>query len=99
MTINLDRDETVRLEGDARGAIIACLAGVLWITQEGDATDHLVEAGGQFTVERQGLVLVEARRDAQLAIRGVQLSEAAGPSANRRRSFSPVHRVSIPSGV
>ncbi len=43
---------------DARGARVRSLRGTLWITQEGDSADHLVGAGEDFTVNRDGVTLV-----------------------------------------
>jgi hypothetical protein len=45
---------------DAYGARVRSLRGTLWITQEGDSADHLVGAGEDFTVNRDGMTLVTA---------------------------------------
>jgi len=45
---------------DARGARVRSLRGTLWITQEGDGEDHIVNAGDDFTVSRNGVTLVAA---------------------------------------
>jgi len=44
----------------ARGARVRSVRGMLWITQEGDATDHIVNAGEDFVVSRDGVTLVAA---------------------------------------
>lgn len=88
MTINLRRDEAVRLEGDTRGAVVACLEGVLWITQEGDGADHLLEAGDEFAIDRAGLVVIEARRAARLTVRGLSASAMPGLLPGKRRPYS-----------
>lgn len=43
---------------EARGARVYSLRGTLWITQEGDREDHIVSAGEDFTVNRDGVTLV-----------------------------------------
>jgi hypothetical protein len=54
---------------DARGALVRVLAGRLWITQERDREDHLVDAGASFRVARNGATVVEAARgDARFVI-------------------------------
>jgi hypothetical protein len=42
------------------GAAIQCVAGKLWLTQEGDARDHVVPAGTTFCTDRPGRVVVSA---------------------------------------
>jgi len=63
----LPRWDTVTLDG-ARGALVRCLEGGLWITQDGDGNDHVVAAGGSFRVDRDGVVVMQATRAAQLVI-------------------------------
>ena len=53
------------IEGDRRGDVISCLNGRLWITQEGDLKDYVLEAGKDFWVTRPGLVVVQALENAQ----------------------------------
>jgi hypothetical protein len=53
-------------EGDAAsfdvraGAAIRCVAGKLWLTQEGDVRDYVVPAGTTFCTDRSGRVVVSA---------------------------------------
>ena len=51
---------------DQQGQRIACLEGQVWITQQHDLRDVVLEAGECFVVDRQGLTLVFALRDAIL---------------------------------
>ena len=44
----------------ARGARVRSMRGMLWITQEGDPEDHIVNAGEDFYVSRGGTTLVAA---------------------------------------
>jgi hypothetical protein len=57
----ISRHEAVPLP-QVRGAILRCLRGTLWITQEGDREDHFVHAGEGYTVNRDGVTLVTAPR-------------------------------------
>ena len=42
------------------GLVVRCLAGALWITQDGDPDDVVVKAGQCFVLDRPGLALVSA---------------------------------------
>jgi len=66
--IVLARDRVLRLEGDRRGTRIACRRGTLWITQEGDGLDYTVFAGQEFTVNRRGVVLIQALEEAAVGV-------------------------------
>jgi Protein of unknown function (DUF2917) len=64
----LKQRDTLTLEA-ARGALVRCLEGLVWITQDGDCADHIVAAGDSFRVDRDGSVIVQATtRPARLAI-------------------------------
>jgi Protein of unknown function (DUF2917) len=63
----LGRRDTLTLEA-ARGALVRCLEGLVWITQDGDRADHIVAAGDSFRVDRDGSVIVQATRPARVAI-------------------------------
>ena len=54
---------------DAAGWTLVCASGAVWITQEGDARDIFLEGGEGFALDRGGLTLVRACRDAMLSIR------------------------------
>ncbi len=57
---DLRRGETLSIDGDRRGLKFRCISGRVWITQPGDATDHLIPAGRDFTVTRPGRVVIQA---------------------------------------
>lgn len=63
--MELEQGGLLRL-GGAEGVVIGCTRGVVWITEEGDPRDHLVEAGGRHRVRSRGLVVAEALRDSVL---------------------------------
>jgi Protein of unknown function (DUF2917) len=43
-----------------RGLAVRCLAGALWVTQDGDTDDVVLKAGECFVLDRDGLALVSA---------------------------------------
>ncbi|HWQ40267.1 MAG TPA: DUF2917 domain-containing protein [Burkholderiales bacterium] len=76
--LSLPREGLIALR-QARGARILCLAGCLWITQEGNLKDEVLRPGESLTVQRDGLTLITA-----LTPSSVRLSDRSGkqcPSA------------------
>lgn len=55
---------------DAAGRTVTCCAGTVWITQEGDARDIVLQAGQSFTLDRPGLTLISALQGMQDIWRG-----------------------------
>lgn len=58
---------------DARGARVDCREGRLWITQDHDNRDVMLGAGDVFTLERDGVTLVQALGGAR-----IEVAERAG---------------------
>ncbi len=58
--ISLPKYKTWSIEGDRRGDVITCLNGTLWVTQEGDFKDYVLESGRSFWVTRPGTVILQA---------------------------------------
>jgi hypothetical protein len=59
---------------DAAGCTIQCCAGMVWITQEGDARDIYLSAGECFTFDRSGIALIspeEGMKDEWMADTGI----------------------------
>jgi hypothetical protein len=71
---SLPRGQLQRLQ-DARDRVVVCLQGSLWLTQEGDTRDLVLEAGDEVRIDRDGLTLLHALRDARYL-----LSDQAKPS-------------------
>ncbi len=57
--IELDGTELLKLDLEQPRASVLCTAGTLWLTQQGDPEDHLLEAGQLFTLSHRGTVLVQ----------------------------------------
>ena len=71
MKIHLNKKELVAIERDARGLIVSCLDGEIWITQSGDLNDHLILPGMSFTVSCKGKVVMVALNSATLMFNSV----------------------------
>ena len=54
----------------ARGIEVACEAGHLWITEEGQPCDVWLAAGQRVTLVGDGLAVLEAKGDAKLTLAG-----------------------------
>ena len=63
--INLAKYKLWEIEGDRRGDVINCLNGTLWVTQEGDMKDYVLEPGQDFWVTKPGIVVVQALENSQ----------------------------------
>ena len=57
--IHLSDNELLKLH-DAKGTLVQCHRGTLWITQPNDTKDVIVHAWQSFEIERQGLSLALA---------------------------------------
>jgi hypothetical protein len=74
-----------RARGDQRGRVIICRRGVVWITQERDVVDYVLQEGEIFIVTLRGLVLVRALEPASVTV--VTPSTRARPYAGDFRAF------------
>ena len=77
---------------DAAAWVVECRSGALWITQEADARDVMVEAGERFELDRNGLTLVSALDVAVAAVH-------APAGASRCRGYSgrtPADLITLP---
>lgn len=63
------------------GVHIVCTTGVLWVTQSGESRDYILQAGGTWTADRRGTVVVQALSRSHLqwghAIAAKPMSSAA----------------------
>ena len=69
---------------DARGTTLRVTRGTIWVTQERDRRDIVLRAGDVWTVERQGLTVVEAQDAATLCLVG-DAAEVANSRSRRVR--------------
>ena len=65
--MKLAAGELLRLHAP-RGLEVACEAGHLWITEEGQPCDVWLAAGQRVQLVGEGLALVEAKGEARLTI-------------------------------
>ncbi len=61
---------SVRRLGHAGGRRVECLSGVLWITQDGDRRDVILETGDAFVFDRRGDALLSALADSRYLLLG-----------------------------
>jgi hypothetical protein len=66
---------------DAIGTRIDCLSGRIWITEQGCTDDIVLEAGESYEFSRGGVAVVQALREAFVALRA-----PAGFHAEARRA-------------
>jgi glutamine phosphoribosylpyrophosphate amidotransferase len=66
-TLTLARDGLIALR-DAQGTRVTCLTGALWITEDREHGDIVLEAGETVTLQRPGLTLVMALQPAELRL-------------------------------
>lgn len=59
------RGELLRIT-EGLGCEVRVRQGCVWITQHRDTADYIVEAGGAFRIDRPGLTLVTAMKDAAI---------------------------------
>ena len=67
-----------RLEAGC-GVLIECVAGALWITQQGDHRDITLTAGERFRLDRDGLAVVYGLEPARLQITATPSTATAAP--------------------
>ena len=66
-SIALHHGEAHRID-DGRGLRVQCLTGTVWLTQDGDRRDIVLEAGDGASIERDGLSIVTALSDARFVL-------------------------------
>lgn len=66
--LTLEAGAIVDLRPARPGERVEVRDGRVWITQTGDARDHVLEAGETFLPSRRGLVVVQALEPARLLL-------------------------------
>ena len=62
--LKLARGSAQRID-DGQGLLVKVLDGRLWLTQEGDQRDVVLDRGDQALIQRNGLSVLSALRDAR----------------------------------
>jgi len=62
---HLDSRAVERLPGVQTGDAIFCTGGILWVTQENDPEDYLLQKSSRFVASRQGVVVIQAFTEAE----------------------------------
>lgn len=78
--VPLERSEVLRIR-NARGALVFVESGTVWITQEHDLRDAVVETGDWIRLDRDGTALVQAHRSAVITVTAP--AEGDGPELVR----------------
>lgn len=65
--IRLPARSVHRLDG-AKGQQITCLGGVAWVTQANDNRDIILGKGQSFIIDRKGLAVIYALKEAAIVI-------------------------------
>ena len=68
MEILLQKGEMLILDQQCCGRVVQCGEGKLWITQEGDQRDHLLQCGKCFESTLAGRIVITALADSRLTL-------------------------------
>jgi hypothetical protein len=60
----LEAQSVERLSDIRPGDTVLSGGGLMWVTQEGDPQDYMLQQGEAFIASRQGVVVIEALREA-----------------------------------
>lgn len=63
----LKKRQLLKVHGGIGHAIV-CHSGSVWLTQDGDRRDIVLEAGESFALDRSGLVLLQALEQSAISI-------------------------------
>lgn len=80
---------------DGRGSCVQCLSGTLWLTQQGEVRDIVLEAGDMAVIERNGTSIVFALSDARFVLTDELATIDVKPRPRQARAeLPPVGTVS-----
>lgn len=85
-TIYLKKHQHLHMH-DACGWTVHALAGTVWITQDGDTRDVVLEAGESFVLDRERTALLSPLNEAQLSLEPGPCRQAAQRDARPARSL------------
>ncbi len=86
---HLAKAQLLRLE-NGRGLRILNLSGRLWLTQEGEARDTVLEAGEEVAIARDGLSVLMALQDASFLVLQPQLLKPPVAPAVKASAAKPL---------
>lgn len=86
----MKRKQLLKVRGGAGNAIV-CHSGSVWVTQDGDQRDIILDAGESFVLDRNGATLVQALE--QSAVSFTRHAHLGGSAVATERSFR------VPAGV
>ena len=66
--VQIQEKDLYRIDEIEPMTTIVCKKGLVWLTQSGDNNDHVLTDGEKFTLDRRGVVLLEALPFAQVSI-------------------------------
>lgn len=66
---------------DARDTVVRVTRGRVWLTQDGDPADHVLDAGDTWAIERNGRTIVEAQTSSLVDLSGPGAGSAILPLA------------------
>jgi len=67
---DIQKDSVYRVNGEATGKSISCLEGTIWITQQGDGFDRILNAGERYETKLRSDVLIQAMDPARVRVCG-----------------------------
>jgi hypothetical protein len=73
---------------NGKGTKVTCVRGVVWVTQEHDSRDIILAAGESVVLDRRGLAVVFAFKDALITAGADLPLPAASRAAPRPRSYA-----------
>jgi Protein of unknown function (DUF2917) len=68
MIFELNEARTWSAQVAGAGMEVRVLAGTVWVTQEKDPEDHIVQASGVFVTDRPGRVAIQSLTPARLEV-------------------------------
>jgi hypothetical protein len=83
LTRQLAKGEILRLP-QAAGSAVACLQGSLWVTEDADPLDHVLESGQCLRLQRPGTTLVMALAPTRLRVTPARARPGRGAGAAAR---------------
>jgi hypothetical protein len=65
---DLKKGNVLRVKGNRSGQTVRCLNGMIWITQQGDNEDRILNSGEMFLSNLPSFILIGALKDAEVKI-------------------------------